>query len=108
MTSNAWQQMIYGDFRSIADTANFIIVHPQGLLNSLGETHWSLGQSSVDDIGFVNALYAHLVSNYNINLDQVYSTGMSNGGAMSYYLACNMSDKIAAIASVTGSMGPFT
>jgi len=108
MTSNALQQMIYGDFRSIADTANFIIVHPQGLLNSLGETHWSLGQSSIDDIGFVNALYAHLVSNYNINLDQVYSTGMSNGGAMSYYLACNMSDKIAAIASVAGSMGPFT
>ena len=33
---------------------------------------------------------------------------MSNGGYMSYYLACNMSDKIAAIASVTGAMGPYT
>ena len=31
---------------------------------------------------------------------------MSNGGYMSYSLACNLSDKIAAIASVTGSMTP--
>jgi len=107
-TSTAWQQMWYGDFRDIADTANFIIVHPQGLLDNTGVTHWNLGQSNIDDIGFLNSLYSHLVSNYNINLDQVYSTGMSNGGSMSYYLACNMNDKIAAIASVTGAMGTFT
>jgi polyhydroxybutyrate depolymerase len=107
-TSTAWQQMWYGDFRDIADTANFIIVHPQGLLDNTGVTHWNLGQSNIDDIGFLNSLYSHLVSNYNINLDQVYSTGMSNGGYMSYYLACNMNDKIAAIASVTGAMGSFT
>ena len=107
-TSTAWQQMWYGDFRDIADTANFIIVHPQGLLDNTGVTHWNLGQSNIDDIGFLNSLYSHLVSNYNINLDQVYLTGMSNGGYMSYYLACNMNDKIAAIASVTGAMGSFT
>ena len=107
-TSTAWQQMWYGDFRDIADTANFIIVHPQGLLDNTGVTHWNLGQSNIDDIGFLNSLYSHLVSNYNINLDQVYSTGMSNGGYMSYYLACNMNDKIAAIASVTGAMDSFT
>ena len=32
--SNSWQQMFYGDFRPIADTANFIIVHPQGTFES--------------------------------------------------------------------------
>ena len=99
--------MWYGDFRKIADTANIIIVHPQGLLDYTGVTHWNLGQSNVDDIGFLNSLYSYIVSIYNINLDKVYSTGMSNGGYMSYYLACNISDKIAAIASVTGSMGSF-
>ncbi len=107
-TSTAWQQMWYGDFRNVADTANFIIVHPQGLLDDSGDTHWNYGQSTVDDIGFFNSLYSYLVSNYSINLDKVYFTGMSNGGYMSYYLACNMSDKIAAIASVTGAMGSFT
>ena len=107
-TGSAWGQMWHGDFRDIADTANFIIVHPQGLLDNTGVTHWSLGQSNIDDIGFLNLLYSYIVSIYNINLDKVYSTGMSNGGYMSYYLACNMSDKIAAIASVTGAMGSFT
>ena len=106
-SATALGQMWYGDFRNIADTANVIIVHPQGLLDNTGVTHWNLGQSNVDDIGFLNSLYSYIVSIYNINLDKVYSTGMSNGGYMSYYLACNMSDKIAAIASVTGSMGSF-
>ncbi|MBQ19719.1 MAG: hypothetical protein CMD31_03085 [Flavobacteriales bacterium] len=32
-TSNANAQMYYGDFRAIADTANFILVHPMGTLD---------------------------------------------------------------------------
>ena len=44
----------------------------------------------------------------NIDLKRVYSTGMSNGGYMSYRLACDLSFKTAAIASVTGSMTPET
>ena len=60
--------------------------------------------SDVDDIGFLNSLIDFLGNEYNIDLDRVYSTGFSNGGYMSYTLACELSDKIAAIASVTGSM----
>ena len=78
--SNACKQMRYGDFRKISDTANFIILHPQGLKDNSGVTHWSLGHSKIDDIGFLISLYSYIVSNYNINLDRVYSTGMSNGG----------------------------
>ena len=32
-TSNGSQQAIYGDFRQIADTANFIVVHPNGTID---------------------------------------------------------------------------
>ena len=51
--------MWHADFRSIADTANFIIVHPQGLLNNQGVTHWNIGQigSSVDDINFISKTF---------------------------------------------------
>ena len=42
-TSNATQQMWYGDFRAIADTAGFIIVHPEGTLDNSGVTHWNVG-----------------------------------------------------------------
>ena len=52
-------------------------------------------------------MYNKLLIDYNIDLSRVYSVGMSNGGAMSYFLACDMSDKIAAIASVTGAMTSY-
>ena len=107
-TSNATEQMWYGDFRPIADTANFIIVHPNGMLDATGTTHFNVGWggSTIDDVGFTSALLDSISADYNINADRVYSTGMSNGGFMSYQLACQLSDKIAAIASVTGSMSP--
>lgn len=107
--SNATQQALYGDFRPMADTANFLIVIPQGTLFN-GVPHWNVGGfttgSTVDDIGFTSALIDSLAAAYNIDLNRVYSTGMSNGGYMSYLLACQLSDRIAAIASVTGSMTP--
>ncbi|MBK9104683.1 MAG: T9SS type A sorting domain-containing protein [Saprospiraceae bacterium] len=105
-TSNAFEQMFYGDFRPIADTAGFIIVHPMGTVDLLGNTHFNVGwgTSQVDDLGFAAALIDSLSASYSIDQDRIYTTGMSNGGFMSYYLACEMSDRIAAMASVTGTM----
>lgn len=105
-TSNAFEQMFYGDFRPIADTAGFLVVHPLGTVDIAGNNHWNVGWglSTVDDVGFTSALIDSLSAQYNINQDRIYSTGMSNGGFMSYYLACELSERIAAIASVTGSM----
>ena len=105
-TSNASQQMFYGDFRPIADTAGFIIVHPEGTEDNTGITHFNVGwgSSSVDDVDFTRAMIDSLTSTYNIDETRVYSTGMSNGGFMSFKLACELSDYIAAVGSVTGSM----
>ncbi len=104
-TSNAFAQMNYGDFRAIADTAGFLLAHPQGTLDNSGNTYWNANWGgTVDDIGFTEDLIDSLAANYNVNFDRVYSTGMSNGGFMSYTLACELSHRIAAIASVTGTM----
>lgn len=106
-SSNNMQQEAYGDFRPIADTANFIIVHPNGTLDGSGNLYWnSFGWSLVDDVGFLSALIDTVIAAYNIDENSIYSTGMSNGGFMSYDLACSLSNRIAAIASVTGSMTP--
>lgn len=108
--SNAVQQEVYGDFRSIADTANFILVHPDGTNDMTGTAFWNAFGSpseTVDDIGFISALIDTLADDYNIDLNRVYSTGMSNGGFMSYTLACQLSQRIASIASVTGTMVTF-
>jgi len=104
-TSNALEQMYYGDFRPVADTAGFLLVHPMGTLDGSGNPYWNSNWGGeVDDIGFTEALIDSLASEYSINLDRVFSTGMSNGGFMSYTLACELSHRIAAIASVTGTM----
>lgn len=103
--SNNVEQEQYGDFRSIADTANFIIVHPMGLVDLFGSTHWNaFGTSDVDDVGFLSSLIDTIYAAYNIDGNRIYSTGMSNGGFMSHKLACLLSGRIAAIASVTGSI----
>ena len=105
-TSNNLEQMFYGDFRPIADTAGFLVVHPMGTVDLVGNPHWNVGWglSTVDDIGFTEALMDSLSKNFSINQDRIYSTGMSNGGFFSYKLACELSYRIAAIASVTGTM----
>lgn len=104
--SNNIEQEFYGSFLSIADTANFLIVHPNGTIDGQGNRFWNtfLGNSPVDDVGFLSNLLDTLQAAYNIDENRVYSTGMSNGGFMSYSLACELNNRIAAIASVTGSM----
>jgi polyhydroxybutyrate depolymerase len=105
-TSNNAQQEFYGDFRAIADTANFIICLPNGTFDLSNSRFWNVGfaPSNIDDVGFISTLIDVIASSYNIDAARVYSTGMSNGGFMSYSLACQLSNRITAIASVTGSM----
>ena len=101
----------YTNFNDVSDTANFIVVYPQGTLLKR-KSHWNVGgwtlDSKIDDVGFISSLIDSLSERYNINQSRIYSTGMSNGGYMSFLLACQLSDRIAAIASVTGSMTPQT
>ena len=106
--SNADQQLIYGDFRGLADEEAFILVVPQGSLLE-GTTHWNsdsefTSKSTADDLGFVSRMIDEHETRYNIDNTKGYAAGMSNGGAMSLYLACSLSDQITAVASVTGFM----
>ena len=107
---NAGSIMSYTNFNYVSDTAGFIVVYPQGTLDNSGISHWNVGWggSTVDDIGFTEALMDNLSATYSIDNNRIYSTGMSNGGFMSFLLACQLSNRIAAIASVTGSMTPQT
>jgi polyhydroxybutyrate depolymerase len=103
--------MKHSNFNEIADVNNFIVVYPEGLTFEW-YTHWNVGGwtngSTVDDVGFVNSLLDDLEVNYNIETNKIYATGMSNGGFMSFLLACQLSERIAAVASVIGSMTPET
>ncbi|MCB0585937.1 MAG: T9SS type A sorting domain-containing protein [Phaeodactylibacter sp.] len=102
--SNAAQQEFYSGMNMVADTAGFFACYPNGR-GSAWNVGWDFG-STADDVGFISALIDELAANYEIDPQRIYSCGMSNGGFMSYRLACELNTRIAAIASVTGSMVP--
>ncbi len=90
-------------FNAEADENNFVIVYPKGI-----DERWNDGRGSelatADDVGFVRALIDQLVQNDRIDPARVYATGISNGAILSHCLACELSDKITAIASVAGTL----
>lgn len=101
--SNGQQQELYTGFNTVADTADVIVAYPNALNNNQGVPEWNAyGLGSADDIGFLTTLIDTLRNRYNIDLNRVYCIGLSNGGYMSYRMACTTSCKIAAIASVAG------
>lgn len=108
-TSTARNHMTYTNFNNIADREGFIVVYPQGA-RLKGKNHWSVGgwtnESTIDDVDFTRVLIDSLSQRHPIDTTRIYATGMSNGGYMSLLLACQLSDRIAAVASVTGSMTP--
>lgn len=95
-----------------ADEEHFIVVYPEGVKGGVLDIRtWNAGvccghasDTNIDDVGFINALLDTLISQFPINTNRIYATGMSNGGFMSYRLACELSDRIAAIAPVAASM----
>ena len=108
----ATDHMYSADFRPIADTANFILVYPQGLALDDGQSHWNTAEtgednkSNVDDFGFIESLIDEISSEYNINQNKIYACGYSNGAGFSFSIACHL-NKIAAIASISGLMGDW-
>lgn len=102
--SNALEQQLYGNFMDIADTAGFLILIPNGSQQS-SIRFWNVGVlPAPDDVGFIAALIDTIRAEYLIDVNATYCTGMSNGGIMSYYLACHLPNTFAAIASVAGTM----
>jgi len=100
----------YTSFRSVADTANFILVTPNGLVGTFlpppyGQTWNTIDFDLVDDALFVSNLIDTLTGFFNIDTTRIYSAGFSNGGFMGYDLACRLNQRIAAVASVSGSIG---
>ena len=90
-----------------ANAANFIVVYPEGVKSTglLEARTWNAGgccdyarDNNIDDVKFISQLIETLVSDYKINPKRIYATGHSNGGMLAYRLACELSDKIAAIA----------
>lgn len=97
-----------------ADQEGFIVVYPDGQQNPgiLKLRTWNAGAccgqiasvANTDDVGFIRKLIDKLSTMYRIDPRRVYATGHSNGAMLCYRLACELPDKLAAIAANAGTM----
>jgi polyhydroxybutyrate depolymerase len=101
----------YAGLDAVADREGFIVVYPYGtgvlprrlLTWNAGECCGFAMSRNIDDVGFVIAVLDDLATRTSIDPERVYATGHSNGAMMSYRLAAERADRIAAIAPVAGA-----
>jgi polyhydroxybutyrate depolymerase len=102
--SSAAAQALYSGLPQKSDEAGFILVTPQA---TGAPAHWNITQlEPADDVGFVSDMLDLFEAQLCVDASRVYSTGMSNGAAMSSRLGCSLSDRIVAIAPVAGIYFP--
>ena len=99
-------QMEQSHWNTLAEQYGFIVVYPSGL--GLPK-RWRIGgipdrpSSPQPEVAFLSALIDKLAGQYNIDPARIYANGFSNGGGMSFALACQLSERIAAFGSVAGA-----
>ena len=94
---------------AIANEFGFAVCYPNGTKDAFGNGFFNVGYAfhsdeEVDDMSFLTALADYLQETYTLSKENTFSTGMSNGGDMSYRLACQAPDVFKAIAPVAGTM----
>jgi polyhydroxybutyrate depolymerase len=88
-------------FDAVADREGFLVAYPESFNRSWNDTR---GLSPADDVGFIRALITELKRSHYADPKRIYATGISNGGFFSNRLACDLTDKLAAIAAVAATM----
>ncbi|MEO8805136.1 MAG: PHB depolymerase family esterase [Burkholderiaceae bacterium] len=92
-----------GGFSALADRHGFIAVYPDSRRG-----HWDDGRETVtdptDDVNFIGALLDALAAEYKVDARRTYAAGISNGGMMAMRLACELSGRFAAVATVGANM----
>jgi polyhydroxybutyrate depolymerase len=87
-----------------ADDAGFLAVYPEGTGTPLRWNAGGVPGQTADDVAYLRAVLDDLPSIARVDPRRVYATGMSNGAMMCYRLAAELSDRVAAIAPVAGTM----
>ena len=108
-SGSAYSMMNYCGMNEVADINKFAVCYPRGTKDESGNNFWQVGyefhqDEEVDDLGFITSLADYLQKNYHLSSQFTYCSGMSNGGDMSYMLACQASETFSASAPVAGCM----
>jgi polyhydroxybutyrate depolymerase len=110
-TGNGRQIERSSGFSELADQFGFVAVYPDGTGPVDMRYTWNADnccgfayRQHVDDVGFISALIDELIANDDVDPSRVYVTGFSNGAMMTFRLACELSDRIAAAAPYAGAL----
>ncbi len=97
----------------LAEQEGFIVAYPQGTGANEGDLTWNTGhccgfafENDIDDVAFVEILIGELALEWPVDEQRIFIAGISNGAMMTHRLGCRLSDRIAAIAAVAGTMPP--
>ena len=102
-------QEAYFQLQPLAESRGFLYVHPDGTINAINKRFWNATNaccgfgSTVDDVAYLTALVKDVQSSYNVDPKRTFFVGHSNGGFMSYRMACDRADMVAAIVSLAGA-----
>jgi polyhydroxybutyrate depolymerase len=108
-TANGALQEFYFKLQPLAEAHGFLYVHPDGLKDGVGNGFWNatdaccdLGDKGVDDVAYLSSILDQVQAKYKVDPKRIYFVGHSNGGFMSYRMACDRADRVAAIVSLAG------
>ncbi len=106
-------------WHQVAERFNFVVVVPNGTRIAAGSASraWNSGGGSngwqcvggatctnrTDDTAYMRAVLDHVNRWMHVNADAVFVTGLSNGASQAHRMACEMADRVTAIAAVGGT-----
>jgi polyhydroxybutyrate depolymerase len=104
------EQEDYMRFGSVAASHGMLYLHPDGTRDANGHSFWNatdaccdVDRSGVDDSSYLAALVVEIERHVTVDQRRIYVVGHSNGGFMSYRMACDHADTVAAIVSLAGA-----
>jgi polyhydroxybutyrate depolymerase len=100
--SSAAEQARLSGMSDLADRQDFVVVYPQGR-GAPAAWYIGTGLQATEDVRYLRDLIDFLLARMSIDAGRIYATGYSNGGGMANRLGCALSDRLAAIASVSGA-----
>ncbi len=110
-SANGAEEDLYLGLREVAESMTVLYAHPDGTTDPDGNEFWNATNaccdfwgSGVDDSSYLASLVTEFGTRYAVDPNRVYFIGHSNGGFMSYRMACDHADVVAAIVSIAGAM----
>lgn len=108
-SANGFVQEAYFGMNALPDRDEALVIAPDGTVDSMGKQFWNADAQCCDfdgkhpdDVAYIGGLIDDVLDTWPVDPKKVFLIGHSNGGFMSYRMACERADVIAAIAPLAG------